>query len=497
MLSPARRRAAALWWCALLCCLPTARAFSPSQVLRGAAFLGCIYRAHATLGVDKEIVDSALVFDGGAVASGLSDNNDAVQCLRAAIAEVLTKGIARGGGDAAPWVNTVEATAYRDSEGEQDSKVTFSISMSGIDAQTVLDDLMSAAVDTTNLIAQLNLCGWPYDAIDKKNTNHVLRTETFQRATVASVGAVVSSALVFDGFSARQFNADSVARFKFIQVVASILSASTLQIDNVLAEELLGHPVMIRFDVAVHAWPIGAVVLETKEAVAQELKNALVDGQVEAALTLYAVDCKCVLEYGVLNVEESDLKIDEVTMHGTHVITSPPVPCTDCGGGDDDDDDLGAGARIAIAMAAVLCVVCPHFTGLGGDGFWLITQPGAPVRGMSGVGQAAAALPPPSGPVPLRGGASAQHRQEDREGGGAALRRARGSRAPTLPARLLQERALPRARAESSRRGGARAGGNRGRGARAKGGAGGNRPPREEVQAPCQEPEEEAAKVLR
>ena len=137
---------------------------------------------------------------------------------------------------------------------------------------------------------------------------------------------------------------------------ASILSASKLQIDNILAEELLGHPVMIRFDVAVHAWPIGAVILETKEAVAQELKNALVDGQVEAALTLYAANCNCVLEYGVLNVDASDLKIDEVTMDGTHVITSPPVPCTDCGGGDDDDDDdLGAGARIAIALAAVFC----------------------------------------------------------------------------------------------------------------------------------------------
>ena len=364
MLSHARSRAAALWACALLGCLPTARAFSPSPALRGATFLGCIYRAHATLGVDTEVVDSVLVFDGRAVATGLSGDDDAYMCLRAAIAEVLTEGTSSsaGGetlvGDATPWVSTVEAMAYQDSEGEQDSKVTFSISMNGIDAETVLDDLKKAAVDTTNLMAQLNLCGWPFDAIDKESTDHVLQYETFQRATVASVGAVVSSALVFDGFSARQFNADSVARFKFIQVVASILSASKLQIDNVLAEELLGHPVMIRFDVAVHAWPIGAVILETKEAVAQELKNALVDGQVEAALTLYAANCNCVLEYGVLNVEESDLKIDEVTMDGTHVITSPPVPCTDCGGGDDDDDDdddLGAGARIAIALAAVFC----------------------------------------------------------------------------------------------------------------------------------------------
>ena len=306
MLSPARRRAAALWACALLGCLPTARAFSPILALRAAAFLGCLYRAYATPGVAKEIVDSALVFDNGEVASGLKGNDDAVQCLRAAIAEVLTKGTGSVAAEGIPWVSNVVATVYTDTAMEQDSKVTFSISMKGIDAQTVLDDLTTAAVDTTSMMAQLNQCGWPFDAIDKKNTDHVLQTETFQRAAEASVGAVVSSALVFDGFSARQFNADSVARFKFIQVVASILSASKLQIDNVLAEELLGHPVMIRFDVAVHAWPIGAVILETKEAVAQELKNALVDGQVEAALTLYAANCNCVLEYGVLNVEESD-----------------------------------------------------------------------------------------------------------------------------------------------------------------------------------------------
>ena len=89
---------------------------------------------------------------------------------------------------------------------------------------------------------------------------------------------------------------------------------------------------------------------------AQELKDALVDGQVDAALLLHAPDCDCVLAVGVLNVDASSAKIDEITMEGSHGITSPPVPCTDCGGGDDDDDDdLGAGARIAIALAAVFC----------------------------------------------------------------------------------------------------------------------------------------------
>ena len=360
MLSHARRFAVAVWACALLGCLPIGLAFSPSPALRGATFLGCIYRAHATLGVDTEVVDSVLVFDGRAVATGLSGDDDAYMCLRAAIAEVLTEGTssAVGGetlvGDATPWVSTVEAMAYQDSEGEQDSKVTFSISMNGIDAETVLDDLKKAAVDTTNLMAQLNLCGWPFDAIDAEETGKILPTQTFQRSTVATPGAVISSALVFDGFGARNFNADSVAVLRFKDVVADILSASPLQIDNVVAEEYSANPsAMVRFDVAIHAWPIGSVILEEPDKVTQELKNALVDGQVEAALLLHATDCDCVLAVGVLNVDASSDKIDEITMKGSHGITSPPVACTDCD--DDDDDDLGAGARIAIALAAVFC----------------------------------------------------------------------------------------------------------------------------------------------
>ena len=153
MLSPARRRAAALWACALLGCLPTARAFSPSLALRAAAFLGCFYRAYATEGVDKQIVDSALVFDGGAVASGLAGNDDAVQCLRAAIAAVLTTGTGSVAAEGIPWVSNVVATVYTDTAMEQDSKVTFSISMKGIHAQPVLDDLTTAAVDTTSMMA--------------------------------------------------------------------------------------------------------------------------------------------------------------------------------------------------------------------------------------------------------------------------------------------------------------------------------------------------------
>ena len=334
--------------------------------LRAAAFLGGVYCAHATLGVDKEIVDSALVFDGDAAASGLSDHNDAVQCLRAAIAEVLTKGTGSEAGDATPWVSTVAATSYTDSRGEHDSKITFSISMTGIDAQTVLDDLTDAAVDTTNLMAQLNDCAWPFDAIDAEETDHVLQTETFQRAAVASVGAVISTALVLDRFGARNFNDDSVAMLRFKDLAAGILSASTLQIDNILAEDYHDDPSVahsatiaqgatIRFDVAVHAWPIGAVVLETPDAVAQVMLNAVVDGRAAGLLVGFAATCDCVLAAGVLNVRASQEKIDLLTLDGTHVVTSPPVPCTDCGGGDDEEEDLSSAAKIAIALAAIFC----------------------------------------------------------------------------------------------------------------------------------------------
>ena len=334
--------------------------------LRAAAFLGGVYCAHATLGVDKEIVDSALIFDGDAAASGLSDNNDAVQCLRAAIAEVLTKGTGSEAGDATPWVSTVAATSYTDSRGEHDSKITFSISMTGIDAQTVLDDLTDAAVDTTNLMAQLNDCAWPFDAINMEETDHVLQTETFQRAAVASVGAVISTALVLDRFGARNFNDDSVAMLRFKDLAAGILSASTLQIDNILAEDYHDDPSVahsatiaqgatIRFDVAVHAWPIGAVVLETPDDLAQVMLNAVVDGRAAGLLVGFAATCDCVLAAGVLNVRASQEKIDLLTLDGTHVVTSPPVPCTDCGGGDDEEEDLSSAAKIAIALAAIFC----------------------------------------------------------------------------------------------------------------------------------------------
>ena len=51
----------------------------------------------------------------------------------------------------------------------------------------------------------------------------------------------------------------------------------------------------------------------------------------------------------------------------------------------------GTAADAAVAAVAVLCVVEPHMTGIGGDCFTLISQPGKPVWGYNGCGRAGAA----------------------------------------------------------------------------------------------------------
>jgi len=50
----------------------------------------------------------------------------------------------------------------------------------------------------------------------------------------------------------------------------------------------------------------------------------------------------------------------------------------------------GSAADAAVAAVAVLCVIEPHMTGIGGDCFCLVSQPGKPVWGYNGSGRSGA-----------------------------------------------------------------------------------------------------------
>ncbi|RXF76099.1 gamma-glutamyltransferase, partial [Desulfovibrio sp. DS-1] len=55
----------------------------------------------------------------------------------------------------------------------------------------------------------------------------------------------------------------------------------------------------------------------------------------------------------------------------------------------------GNAVEAVVAAAATLCAAYPHMTGLGGDGFWLIHEPGAPAPvGIDASGRSGAAVTP-------------------------------------------------------------------------------------------------------
>ena len=89
----------------------------------------------------------------------------------------------------------------------------------------------------------------------------------------------------------------------------------------------------------------------------------------------------------------------------TGMVTSPHALASEAGA-----EILRAGGNAieaAIAMGATLAVTYPHFTGLGGDAFWIVSDRNGNVQGLSGIGQAAAAPPAYNGTIPVRGPGSA------------------------------------------------------------------------------------------
>lgn len=63
----------------------------------------------------------------------------------------------------------------------------------------------------------------------------------------------------------------------------------------------------------------------------------------------------------------------------------------------------GTAAEALIAVGSTLSVTYPHFTGLGGDAFWILSDKAGNVQTISGIGQAAMQYPDYQGSIPVRG----------------------------------------------------------------------------------------------
>ena len=133
------------------------------------------------------------------------------------------------------------------------------------------------------------------------------------------------------------------------------------------------------------------------------------------------------------------------TVRGTGgMVTSPHHAASQAGR--DVLRDGGSAVEAAIATAATLAVVYPQMTAIGGDGFWLIAEPGADPVAVSACGRAAAAATPALyrgqglDAVPARGPLAA-NTVAGTVSGWAAAREidARSGRAPLPLARLLRD----------------------------------------------------------
>ncbi len=104
----------------------------------------------------------------------------------------------------------------------------------------------------------------------------------------------------------------------------------------------------------------------------------------------------------------------------------------------------GNAVEAAVATAAALCVAYPHMTGLGGDGFWLVHEPGRVPVGIDACGRAGSAVTPEIfrsaglDAVPARGPLAACSVAGAVSGWLAALNLARSWGRPLPLARLLE-----------------------------------------------------------
>jgi gamma-glutamyltranspeptidase len=112
----------------------------------------------------------------------------------------------------------------------------------------------------------------------------------------------------------------------------------------------------------------------------------------------------------------------------------------------------GSAVEAMVAAPATIAVVYPHMNGIGGDGFWLIAEPGKPPIGIDACGAAASAATPDlyrdhgHAVIPSRGPLAANTVASTVSGWGAALDVAQGWSGRKLPLKRLLEDAVHYAR---------------------------------------------------